>query len=80
MSIDVAELSVDWANKRFSVDSKDLCGSLVEVYADGIVNIVHQSAKRLVYLFLVLDCIWLDGSESKHVLIALRTDLHQVSS
>jgi len=46
VSIDIEEQVVDWDRKQFSVDSKDLCGSLVEVHADGTVNIVHHTAKR----------------------------------
>jgi hypothetical protein len=46
VSIDIDNQNVDWKRRKFSVDSKELCGSLVEVYADGTVNLVHHTAKR----------------------------------
>lgn len=39
---------VDWDRNRFRVDSKDLCGSLVEVHTDDTVALVHHTAKRQV--------------------------------
>jgi hypothetical protein len=46
VSIDIDNQNVDWERRKFSVDSKELCGSLAEVYADGTVNLVHHTAKR----------------------------------
>jgi hypothetical protein len=46
MSISVDDQSVDWERNRFRVDSKELCGSLVEDHADGTVVLVHHTAKR----------------------------------
>ena len=31
---------------RFVEDSKDLCGSLVEISSDGTVNLVHSTARE----------------------------------
>jgi len=44
-SIDVEEQSVNYRKLRFRVDSKDLCGSLVEIRFDGTVELVHLTAK-----------------------------------
>ena len=44
-SIDVETQSVDFERLRFRVDSKDLCGSLVEIRSDGTVELVHLTAK-----------------------------------
>jgi hypothetical protein len=46
VSIDIDEETVDWDRKRLSVDSKELGGSLVEMYVDGTIAIVHHTAKR----------------------------------
>jgi hypothetical protein len=40
------EQTVDWDRGRFRVDSKDLCGSLVEVHSNDTVNLVHHTARR----------------------------------
>ncbi|KAK4196326.1 hypothetical protein QBC40DRAFT_351857 [Triangularia verruculosa] len=50
-SIDVATETVDFRRLRFRVDSKDLCGSLVEIRSDGTVELVHLTAK----LFLISE-------------------------
>ncbi|KAK3316036.1 hypothetical protein B0H66DRAFT_560170, partial [Apodospora peruviana] len=50
-SIFVHSQSVDLASGRFVEDSKDLCGSLVEIRADGTVELVHLTAK----MFLVTE-------------------------
>lgn len=44
-SIDLETKSVDFQRLRFRVDSKDLCGSLVEIRSDGTVELVHLTAK-----------------------------------
>ncbi|VBB81748.1 Putative protein of unknown function [Podospora comata] len=44
-SIDLETKSVDFRRLRFRVDSKDLCGSLVEIRSDGMVELVHLTAK-----------------------------------
>ncbi|PVH98773.1 hypothetical protein DM02DRAFT_673149 [Periconia macrospinosa] len=46
VSIDLDEQTVDWKDGRFPVDSKDLCGSLVEIHSDDTVNLVHHTARR----------------------------------
>ncbi|KAI1376891.1 hypothetical protein F4677DRAFT_459629 [Hypoxylon crocopeplum] len=45
-SIHVESQSVDLERRRFRVDSKDLCGSLVEIRDDGTVEFVHTTAKH----------------------------------
>ena len=44
-SIDIEGQSVDFDKLRFRVDSKDLCGSLVEIKSDDTVEFVHLTAK-----------------------------------
>jgi hypothetical protein len=46
VSIDIDEQTVDWDRKKLSVDSKELGGSLVEMYADDTIALVHHTAKR----------------------------------
>lgn len=46
VSVDMDNQTVDWDRRHFSVDSKDLGGSLVEIYSDGTITLVHHSAKR----------------------------------
>jgi hypothetical protein len=46
MSIDVENREVDFDGRCLSVDSKDLCGSLVEIRPEGSVTLVHSSARR----------------------------------
>ncbi|KAH7090600.1 hypothetical protein FB567DRAFT_438198 [Paraphoma chrysanthemicola] len=46
VSIDLDAQIVDWDRRRFSVDSKELCGSLAEIHTDGTLNLVHHTAKR----------------------------------
>ncbi|KAK0701292.1 hypothetical protein B0H67DRAFT_558761 [Lasiosphaeris hirsuta] len=48
-SVDLEAQCVDFDKLRFRVDSKDLCGSLVEMRSDGTVELVHLTAK----LFLI---------------------------
>ncbi|XXG96436.1 hypothetical protein Hte_002719 [Hypoxylon texense] len=43
--VDIDTQSVNVEDQRFSVDSKDLCGSLVEIRDDGRVEFVHTTAK-----------------------------------
>ncbi|KAH6845783.1 hypothetical protein B0I37DRAFT_381087 [Chaetomium sp. MPI-CAGE-AT-0009] len=50
-SIDLDAQSVDFGMLSFRVDSKDLCGSLVEIRSDGTVELVHLTAK----LFLIAE-------------------------
>ncbi|KAK7598537.1 hypothetical protein V3481_000161 [Fusarium oxysporum f. sp. vasinfectum] len=44
-SINVGEQFIDFARHKFSVSGKDLCGSLVELRADGTLELIHVSAK-----------------------------------
>lgn len=46
ISIDSRNQSVDFENRQLRVDSKDLCGSLVEVHRDETIELVHQTAKQ----------------------------------
>jgi hypothetical protein len=46
ISIDLDDQTVDWDRRKFRVDSKELCGSLVEISANGIIILVHHTAKR----------------------------------
>lgn len=46
VSIDLEEQVVAWESRRFRVDSKELCGSIVEVHSDDRVDLVHHTAKR----------------------------------
>ncbi|KAI2626752.1 hypothetical protein GGR54DRAFT_483461 [Hypoxylon sp. NC1633] len=68
-SIHVESQSVDLERRRFRVDSKDLCGSLVEIREDGRVEFVHTTAK----LFLV-DSPQLDVSQANISLASLAID------
>ena len=47
-SIKLEDSSFDLEKRRFRVDSKELCGSLVEIRDDGTVELIHLTAKRLV--------------------------------
>lgn len=38
--------SVDLDKRCFRVDSKELCGALVELHIDDTVKLVHHTAKR----------------------------------
>ena len=44
-SIDLEGQSVEWERRRFRVNPKDLCGSLVEIMPEGTVELVHLTAK-----------------------------------
>lgn len=48
MSIDPDAKIVDFDGRRFRADSKDLCGSLVEIRPGGTVELVHMTAKQCV--------------------------------
>lgn len=69
ISIDSRNQSVDFENRQLRVDSKDLCGSLVEVHRDETIELVHQTAKHYLihdkYIFpdkenLKLTCLCLN--------------------
>jgi len=45
ISIDLEAQDVDFEERRLRVDSKDLCGSLVEKRTDGSIELVHLTAK-----------------------------------
>ncbi|KAF5593766.1 zinc finger C2H2-type integrase DNA-binding protein [Fusarium subglutinans] len=55
-SINLSEQSVDFARRKFSVSGKDLAGSLVELRADGTLELIHVSAK----LFLIENSRYID--------------------
>ena len=44
--------NVDYENKSFRDDVKDLCGSLVEVYSADAIEFVHSTVKLYVSNFL----------------------------
>jgi len=44
-SIDLESVSIDWELRKLRVDSKELCGSLVELRSDGTVDVVHHTLK-----------------------------------
>lgn len=44
ISIDTANKVVDFDDRQLRVDSKDLCGALVEVHPDESVELVHHTA------------------------------------
>jgi len=46
VAIDQDEGTVNWMQNRLQVDSKDLCGSLVEIHTDDTIGLVHHTAKR----------------------------------
>jgi len=46
MSLDLANRVVDFNGRSLSIDSKDLCGSLVEIRPGNIVTLVHSSVKQ----------------------------------
>lgn len=43
--INLDKQTIDWDRRQFRVDSKELCGALVEVRPDGTVELVHLTAK-----------------------------------
>lgn len=45
ISIDSSDQSVDFENRQLRVDSKDLCGSLVEIHLDETIELVHLTAE-----------------------------------
>lgn len=45
VSIDLSMQAVDFEQRKLRVDSKALCGSLVEVRTDGEVHLVHLTAR-----------------------------------
>lgn len=44
-SIDVDNRAVQFERRKFRVDPKDLCESLVDVRADGTIELVHMTAR-----------------------------------
>jgi hypothetical protein len=46
VSIDLGSRDLDIEERRFRVDSKYLCGSLVEIRPGGVVELVHMTAKQ----------------------------------
>jgi hypothetical protein len=53
VSIDIENSCVAWERRKLREDSKELCGSLVEIRADGTVELVHQTAKLYVIVILL---------------------------
>lgn len=48
-SIDLAEQSVNFEERKFRLTSKELCGSLVEESSDGTVQFAHLTARLYAY-------------------------------
>lgn len=46
VSVDLGTRSIDFDRRQLRVDSKDLCGSLVEISSGGIISLVHASARQ----------------------------------
>jgi len=46
VSVNIDDQVVDWDRRKFTVDSKELGGSLVETSADGTIILVHHTARR----------------------------------
>ncbi|RYP46658.1 hypothetical protein DL768_007171 [Monosporascus sp. mg162] len=44
-AVDIDSQTVDMERRRFRQDCKDLCGSMVEMFDDGSVDLVHTTAK-----------------------------------
>ncbi|KAF2661287.1 hypothetical protein K491DRAFT_748233 [Lophiostoma macrostomum CBS 122681] len=45
-SVDVENQTVNWYQDKYTVNSKELCGSLVDVHLDGTLVLVHHTARR----------------------------------
>ncbi|KAJ6002782.1 hypothetical protein N7451_005329 [Penicillium sp. IBT 35674x] len=45
VSIDLQNMSVDFQSRQWVLDSKDLCGSLIQLRSDGSLELVHATAK-----------------------------------
>lgn len=45
-SVDLQNQRVDWRKRKFVIDAKELCGSLVERYSDGTIQLVHITVRR----------------------------------
>jgi hypothetical protein len=45
-SIDLDHQTIDFEHRRFRVDPRDLCESLVELQEDGTVELVHYTARQ----------------------------------
>lgn len=45
-SINIKQRNIDIERRGFQVGLKDLCGSLIDVGTDGVVDFVHLTAKR----------------------------------
>lgn len=50
VSIDIENSCVDWERRKLREDSKELCGSLVEIRSDGTIELVHRTAKLYVII------------------------------
>ncbi|KAF2088965.1 hypothetical protein K490DRAFT_37933 [Saccharata proteae CBS 121410] len=55
VSIDLDEGAIDYEGRHIRVHSKDLCGSLVEVFSDETVSFVHSSARRYLVVQKYVD-------------------------
>ncbi|KAF1956409.1 hypothetical protein CC80DRAFT_446319 [Byssothecium circinans] len=55
VAINLDEQTINWEQDRFVVDSKELCGSLVEVRTDDTVDLVHHTTKRYLVEKNVVD-------------------------
>lgn len=48
MAIDLDGEEVQWDHRTFREDGKELCGSLIEVHGDEVVDVVHRTARMCV--------------------------------
>jgi len=46
ISVDLENRSIDFKDRQLCVDSKDLCGSLVEISSGGVISLVHATARQ----------------------------------
>ncbi|KAJ5998982.1 hypothetical protein N7451_006792 [Penicillium sp. IBT 35674x] len=55
VSIDLEDEDVDTLNRRWILDSRDLCDSLVERRTDGSLELVHETAKLFLLQSKIVD-------------------------
>lgn len=54
LSVDLTQKSVSFEQRRLVAPIEELCGPIVEVEADDIVQLVHPTARGFVFLWLAL--------------------------
>jgi hypothetical protein len=48
LSIRLEDQSIDFARRRSIDPLNDVCGPIIEIHANGVVDMIHPTAKRLV--------------------------------